>query len=117
MPLDAALERPPDAAVECRRLALVEAPSLAQRVHARIPERLIGVDVPDAGECALVEDRRLHRGAAVLEPRPETCGGERAAERFGTDAFREIRLLFPTLEQRPRAEAADVTIGNVRPVV
>ena len=103
--------------MECRSFPLVEAPSLAQRMHARVPERLVGVDVPHAGERALVEDRRLDRGAAVCEARSQASGGERAAERLRTEAFREVRLLFPTFEQRPRAEAADVTIGNVRPVV
>src|SRR3954451_13470976 len=68
LPFDAHAERGADAADEARELCLVEAPSLSARVDPCAPERLVGIDVPDAGERPLVEDRCLHRRLALREP-------------------------------------------------
>ena len=46
----------------------------AQRVDPRAPERLVGVDVPEPRDRALVEDRGLDRRAAVA-----SVAGEGAA--------------------------------------
>src|SRR2546430_1109153 len=75
-------------------------------VDLRPPERLVDVDVPQAGECALVEERRLDRGAAVGEARAEGFWGEAAVERLLAEAGREVRLELVVSEQEPRAETA-----------
>jgi hypothetical protein len=49
------LEGRADAPVEPSQLRAAEAGGGEQRVEARAPERLVGVDVPQPGECALVE--------------------------------------------------------------
>ena len=51
----------------------------------RPPQRLVGVDVPDAGDEALVEEPRLHRCAGAGEGRGEDVGVERLLERLGSE--------------------------------
>jgi hypothetical protein len=66
----------------------IEAVRGPERVEAGAPERLVDVDVPEAGESALVEERRLERRAAVREPRCERGGAEAARERLLPQACR-----------------------------
>ena len=49
----------PDPLAKRRDLVLVELARRPERVDPRVPERLVGVDVPEAGDGALVEDGRL----------------------------------------------------------
>jgi hypothetical protein len=87
-------------------------------VEPRPPERLVRVDVPDAGEDALVEDDCLQGRAAAREAVGERAGRERVPERLDADARREVRLELAGLEEEPRAEAPDVPVSDgVRPVV
>ena len=99
------------------QLVGVELAGGPQRVDARAPERLVDVDVPEAGERALVEQRGLDRRFAVREPRGEHLRRKGAPERLGAETRREIGVELARLEQQPRAEAPDVAIGNVRSVV
>ena len=98
-------------------LAGVEAPRLAQRMDAGAPERLVGVDVPDARDGALVEDRRLDRCAASGQPRGELSRREGGIERLRPEARGEIRLDLVRLEQEPGAEPPHVPVGERRAVV
>src|SRR5207248_6716622 len=50
LPREPGLERPPDRAMEPPDLVVAELPSRPQRVDAGSPERLVGIDVPHAGE-------------------------------------------------------------------
>ena len=45
-----------------------------QRVEPRAPERLVGVDVPDAGDRALVEQRRLQRRPPAAQRLAQPAG-------------------------------------------
>ena len=83
----------------------------------RPPERLVGVDVPHAGDRALVEDRRLHGRAAPGEPLGEVLRPIRGRERLTPDARVDVRVDLVRLEQEPGAEAPDVAVGNIRSVV
>ena len=83
-------------------------------MDARAPERLVDVDVPQAGERALVEQRGLDRRAPLREPLAEPRRGEERVERLVAEPRREVRLELARLEQQPRAEAAHVAVGDVR---
>jgi hypothetical protein len=88
-----------------------------ERVDLRAPERLVGVDVPDPGDRALVEDRGLDRRAPGLELLGEVLRLVRGVEWLATDARVEVGVHVGRFEQEPGAEAADVAIGDVRSVV
>jgi hypothetical protein len=103
--------------VQAAGLVLVELARRPQRVDARPPERLVDVDVPHAGERALVEERSLDRRAAAGETGGKRACGERARERLRAEASCEVRLELAGLDEQPRAEPADVAVGDVRSVV
>ena len=103
--------------MQAPQLVAVDALRRAQRVDARAPQRLVDVDVPEAGERALVEERGLDRRAPLREPLAEPCRREERIERLLADARREVRRELARLEQEPGAEAADVAVGDVRAVV
>jgi hypothetical protein len=111
------LERCSNPPVQPAQLCPVEVGSGTQRVEPGPPERLVRVDVPDPGDGALVQQRRLERRAAAGEALAEPGGGEQRVERLVPDARPEIRLRLPGLEQEPRSETADVAIRNIRSVV
>ena len=119
LPLDAEPERPADRRRRSAATSLgVELARGRQRVDPRVPERLVGVDVPDSGRGPLVEEGRLDRRAAARERRAEARGRERAAERLHAEpAGGEVRLELARLEEVPRAEPAHVSVGDVRAVV
>ncbi len=88
-----------------------------ERMDPRPPERLVGVDVPDARDRALIEDRRLDRRAPARELSREVLGLVGRRERLPPDPRVDVGVHFGRLEQEPRAEAADVAVGDVRSVV
>ncbi len=59
-----------------------EPPGGAQRVDARAEERLVGVDVADTRDAALVEQERLDRGGAPARERTQVGGGEPLVQRL-----------------------------------
>ena len=83
----------------------------------RAPERLVGVDVPDARDRALVEDRRLDRGSPALELLAPGASPDTAASGSRPDARIDIGVHFGRFEQQPRAEAPNIAVGDVRTVV
>jgi hypothetical protein len=89
----------------------------SQRVDSRTPQRLVGVDVPDARDRALVEQRRLHRRAAMRERGGEVACPVARRERLPAEAGVDVRVDLVGLEEEPGAEAADVAIGDLRSVV
>ncbi len=111
------LERLADAAVEAPQLRSIEAGSSAKRIQPRAPQRLVDVDVPHPGECALVEKRRLERRPPTGQALSQSRCREERVERLVADACVEIRLRLLRLEKEPGAEAADVSIGEVRSIV
>ena len=90
----------------------------AKRMDARPPERLVGVDVPDARERALVEQRRLDRRAAARERARRGARAVNAAPSgSGPRRAVEVGVELARLEQEPGAEPAHVAVGDVRSVV
>ena len=67
LPRDAVLERGADRVVQPPELVAVDALGRAERMDPRAPERLVDVDVPEAGERPLVEERGLDRRAALRD--------------------------------------------------
>src|SRR6185436_4099404 len=114
---DAHLERVANAGVHASDLCRGERAGLATRMELRAPQRLVGVDVPEPGDGALVEERGLERRASPDEAVAEDAGGEALLERLRAEADGEIRLDLVRFEQQPRAEAADVPVRDVRSVV
>jgi hypothetical protein len=66
--LDPGGERLLDPDPERVQLRRAQPPRRPQRVDRRPEQRLVGVDVSDSGDVALVEQDRLHRGAASRSP-------------------------------------------------
>ena len=95
----------------------VELAGRAERVDARAPERLVGVDVPEPRDRALVEQRALDRRAAPCEPLRQPRGGEARPERLDAEPDAQVRIELAGLEQPPRAEAAHVAVGEPAAVV
>src|SRR5439155_14239357 len=68
LPADPATQRGADPATERRDFLRRELTRRPQRMDPGMPERLVGVDVAEAGNDALVENRRLHRGPPPGQP-------------------------------------------------
>jgi hypothetical protein len=103
--------------VECLEFGVVEFARRPERMEPRAPERLIGVDVPEPGEPALVEERRLDRSSASRERFFELFSGEAAGKRLFAQAAVQVGLEFFWLHEEPGSEPADVSIHDVRSVV
>jgi len=71
-----------DAGVEARDTRLRERIGGAFRADAADEERLVRVDITDAGDGRLIEQRRLHRGRTALEESVEIGRRELLAQRF-----------------------------------
>src|SRR5919201_491704 len=109
---DSGLKSGPDAAMKRFDLRLVERSRLLERVDPRPPERLVCIDVPDARQRPLVQERRLHRSPATGERFRQSLRGEAAGERFSADALTQIGLELVWLDQEPRPESADVPVHD-----
>jgi len=103
--------------VEPAQLVAVDRLSRAPLVKARAPECLVDIDVPHAGERALVEERRLDRRAPLGQAVAEACSREERVEGLVAQPRMEVRLELTGLEEEPRAETADVAIADIRSVV
>ena len=110
-------ERLADALEEALGLCEVEGRRRAQGMDLRPPQRLVRIDVPHARKDALVEQDGFDRRPSPGEERLDRLCGEPAVEQFFPHSGREIRLELSRLQQQPGAEAADVTVGDVRSVV
>ena len=60
-----------------------------QRVDLRAEQRLVGVDVADAGDPLLVEQHRLDRGAGLRRKRVQVLAGELGLERLDAEPLAE----------------------------
>ena len=107
LPVDPALERLHDARVQALDLGAAQPARRPQRMDARAEQRLVGVDVPDAGHAALVEQERLHRSAAAARRAREDVGRELRVERLRADPLVEVFVeLFGPLDHDAGAEPA-----------
>jgi hypothetical protein len=86
-------------------------------MELRPPQRFVDVDVAEPGDRSLIEKRSLDRRATAFESLPEAARCERPLERLDAQSFFEVQLELTGLEQLPRAEPADVSIGDIRSVV
>ena len=86
-------------------------------MHLGAPERLVGVDVPDARERALVEKHRFHGSAPAGEAFTQVPGTEVRPERLRPDPFVDVRIDLARLEEQPGAEAPDIRVDEIRSVV
>ena len=77
--LDRVGKDPAQRPVQPALVARPERSSRAQRVQARRPQRLVGIDVADAGDEGLVQEQRLE----PTLPRPEPPAERPNRERLG----------------------------------
>ena len=110
-------ERRTNGPVQPPQLVPVETGRGPEGVQAGAPKRLVHVDVPHACERALVEERRLQRRTADCETLAEPHSGEEGVERLVPHPRGEIRLGLSGLQQKPGAEAAHVSVCDIRAVV
>ena len=88
-----------------------------KRVDTCAPERLVGVDVPESGDSALVEQGRLDGSRAAGEPTAVLERGEARTERLLAESLGEVLVELARLEQQSGAEPPHVAIADVRSVV
>ena len=86
----------------------------AQRVQAGPPQRLVGVDVADAGDERLVHEQRLQAGTPPADALAELAQREARVERLRPDAVE--RVVVGAVEADP-AELADVAEAQLAAVV
>src|SRR5436190_14877224 len=72
----------PDGPMQTRHLVPVQRVGRAQRMQAREPESLVGIDVPHSGDEGLVEEQALQPSRSSCQPLLQAAGAERWAERF-----------------------------------
>src|SRR3954452_1343788 len=113
---DAELERLDHRVAQGARLLAREAVRAAQRVDAGAEQRLVGVDVADAGDPLLVEQHRLDRRAAADGQRVQVLAGEAGRERLDAQPRGEERLERLTA-QRELAGAETARVDEPEPVV
>src|SRR4051812_19959716 len=107
---EARLERRDDRVAQRGDLAALQRARAAQRMDAGAKERLVGVDVADARDAALVQQQRLDRRAPLARLQVEVLGREVRAERLDAQAAVEELLQRGAAERElAGAEAARVT--------
>src|SRR5262245_36767403 len=110
--LDSLAQDRPQRAVEPREPLLVELARGPERMDLRAPERLVRVDVPDAGDAPLVEEEGLDRRRATGGRRGQPRGGEGRCQRLRPEAGVEVELQMIGLEELPGAEPPDVPVAH-----
>src|SRR5207302_65352 len=105
-------ERVADPPRQARDLVRVEAAGRTQGVNACAPQGLVDVDVPQAGDRSLVEQRRLDGSPPSFEPLCEPARREGALERLAAEARGEVWIELGGLEELPRTEAAHISIRD-----
>src|SRR5215211_6719233 len=76
-------------AMQARELACPQLARRRARMDPGAPERLVGVDVPDPGDSALVEKECLDWCSTPFGRPRQPHTRERAGERLGTETCRE----------------------------
>src|SRR5207247_5549083 len=110
------LERATDAAMERADLRRIRCAGAAPGIDSPSPKRLVGVDVPDAGEVSLIEESGLDRGPPPLEPFRQLGRGKSALERLEPEARRQVRVELVRAQDKPRSEPANTPVRTVRAV-
>jgi hypothetical protein len=81
------------------------------------PERLVGVDVAEARDGALIEDGRLDRRPPPGERASEASRREGSPERLRPQSAVPEGIELIRRYELPGPEAANIAIGDVRSVV
>jgi len=89
---DSRLECATNTPMERAYFGLLELIRRPTRIDPRTPERLVGVDVPYAGERPLVEENAFHRATTPGQPPREITSGKARAERLYAEARCQIWL-------------------------
>ncbi len=114
--VDAGAERLDDRLAQALGLCGAERSSGATRVDSRTEQRLVGVDVADAGHPALVEQQRLDGRSPPAHHRAQVGGREVLVEGLATEPGREKHLEGLGAEQQlPCAEAPGVGDRKAHP--
>jgi hypothetical protein len=107
--VDARLERRDHGLAQRLELRPPQRADSPERVDARPPERLVGVDVAHARDALLGEQERLDWLAAAARQRAQRLRGEGGVERLHAEARAEVGVARVDAEQHdPGAEAAHV---------
>ena len=104
--VDARLQRLDDRAGELVELGARQRPRRSQRVDARAEERLVGVDVADAGDPPLVEQERLDRRTPAARELSQVPAREAAS-----NGSRPRRAAMKAAWPRDRAAARPFRTG------
>jgi hypothetical protein len=83
----------------------------AARMHARLPQHLIGDEVPDAGDEGLIHQRGLRAAALAGQPFQEI--GSRDRERVGAERAEDRRGLLAVVREPRPAELAHVAVAEL----
>src|SRR4029079_9551299 len=89
LPRDAGFERLDDPLVQSFELRFPKPPGRAKRMDLCPEERLVRIDVADAGEAALVEQDRLDGRRATARLAREHLGREGRVERLRAEPLAE----------------------------
>jgi len=90
--VDPGLQRIVDRLTQRLELSTAQRSRGAQRVDSRPEQRLVRVDVADAGNPALVEDERLDRRRAPARDRPQVTSRERGRQWLDPEAGTQVRI-------------------------
>src|SRR6202012_4753213 len=90
--LDPLAQRVLDSLPQRRPLGAGETSGWTERVDPRPEQRLVGVDVPDAGDPRLIEHERLDRGTPPPRARAQVLGGEPWGERLDPEPRGQVLL-------------------------
>src|SRR3954451_5064552 len=108
--VDATLERGDHGGVQPPGLGRRQVAPRPQRMDARVPERLVGVDVADAGHDALVQEARLDRRRPAAQVGPEARRRPLGRERLGPGPQPQVLVHLARLHQPHRPEAPLVAV-------
>ena len=89
--LDGLGQHGPDRVVQPSFVGRPERPGGPQRMEPRRPQRLVGVDVADAGQERLVEQQRLEPAGSPPDQAPEVTHGEGRIERLRSERREDRR--------------------------
>jgi hypothetical protein len=104
---EASVQGPANGAMEASNFGWIEGASRAQRVNSGAEERLVGVNVSDAGDRFLVEKHGLDRRTATSEEFRQASRGERPRQWLPAESLAEV---VPVSAGRQESHAAELPL-------
>ena len=115
-----------DRGVESLNLLAAQSCAGGERMEVRSPERLVGIDIPNAGDAALIEQCPLQAAGVSREDRPKQIRSEVRRKRFGAiveKAWTITRVeaccgyaIIAASNQGEAAECPHIAVTQVAPV-